>query len=294
MTIRLQQRDLQILSDLGRYGLLDGKVLADRHFGGGDRVPRRRLARLVAENLLQRFSVSEYFYANGRQPYVYALAKRGAEVLLERSPESQPRVIDSVSAQFVAHTLQVSQFLLRLEESAEAIGITTSQWCLEFDVTDSFRINPDPRTAYQSRYILHETFAAPKGKSHAKPYSYRPDAAFCLSYCGHALLGYLEVDRSTEPLRVFGRKLPAFSRMVSEQRYRGHWPSLNGQPVTVRCYVTTRSRRRLKSIAGYLQSRGEAAALRLACADDLKHNLLTDCIWSTVDAPDEKGAVING
>jgi hypothetical protein len=293
MKIRLQQRDFAILRLPGRYGVIDSKALESRCFETGSRVARRRLAKLVAAGLLKRFSVGEYFYSNGRQPYVYALTEHGAEVLVEDDVMDKPRVVGDVSAQFVAHTLQVSQFLLQLDESAAAAGVQAPAWWFEYDATDSFQADPNPKTPYQQRYILHETFEPPKSRPNAKPFSYRPDAAFFLTYKGHALLGYLEVDRSTEPLRVFGRKLPAFARMVGEERFRNHWPSLNGQSVTVRCYVTTKSRRRLRSIAQYAVARGGASPLRLASLNDLDRNLLLDRIWSTVDAPDEKGAVIN-
>ncbi len=294
MQIRLQERDIAILQLLGRYQVVDSKDLEQRCFQTGARVARRRLAKLVLAGFVKRFSVGEYFYANGRQPYVYGLTDRGAESLVVDCDIPNPRIVGDVSAQFVAHTLQVSRFLMRLDESADAAGFRKVDWRLEYDATDAYKADPNPRTAYQNRYILHETFDPPKNKPNAKPFSYRPDAAFFLTYRGHTLLGYLEVDRSTEPLRVFGRKMPAFSRMVGEERFRGHWPSLNGQPVTVRCYVTTKSRRRLRSIAEYVMARGCASPIRLASANDLDRNLLLDPIWSTADKPDAKGSVLNG
>lgn len=294
MSLRLQQRDIDLLSDLARYGVLDSQRLAARHFSGGDRVARRRFAKLTHAGFVNRFSVGEYFYSNGRQPYVYALTERGAEVVIEEKAIDRPRVISDVSPRYVAHTLQVASFLLRLDESAVEASIDMPSWWLEYDLTESFRIDPDPKTPFAERYVLHETFDPPQEKPKAKRFSYRSDAAFSLTYRGHVLLGYLEVDRSTEPLRVFGKKLPAFSRMVSEERFRNHWSELNGQPVTVRCYVTVRSRKRLRSIASYLQSRGQGQAVRLASRSDLDRNILTDAVWSTVDTPDEKGPVIRG
>lgn len=282
-----------MFADLGRYGLLDGRNIADRYFDGGDRVPRRRLAALHREGYLARHSVGEYFYANGRQPFVYALTERGAECAMEHCNVKHPRTLSEVSPGYVAHTLSVSQFLLRLDESAESAGVETPKWLHEYDLTEAFRNDPNPRTPFQQRYLLHETFTHPVSDKKRKAFSYRADAAFQLNFQGHTLLGYIEVDRSTEPLRKFAHKLPGLVRLISEQRFRNHWNNLTGITPTIRCYVLTRSKRRIRSISNYVTTMEGQGYLRFTTEGDLHRNLLVDSIWNSVESPEEKGAVLN-
>ena len=293
-TIQLQERDFLVLLGLAFYGALDTVAIHLAYFAGvSDRVCRRRLSFLVLAGLVRRLTVGEYFGPAGRQPYVYTLTEKGAQLLRDLRDIENPRVLSDISPQFVAHTRDVANFALRFNASAKDSEIATPQWRFEYDLTDEFRVNPNPSTPYQKRYILHETFQPLNGNKNAKPFSYRPDAAFLLSHKQRFLCAYIERDNSTEPHRVLMRKLRGVARLISEKRYQNHWELPTDAKVRVRVYFVTRTMRRLRSLLTALKTASSAAELRFVAESQLDKNLLTDAVWYSTTKPDKPGALLN-
>lgn len=292
VALRLQQRDIDFLRYLSHRGLADAPSIKDAIFPTcGDRAFRRRLALLSDAGFVHRLSIGEYFAAGGRQPYVYSLSELGAEHLKTETGIDRPRVLGDVSPTFVAHQLGVAKFIERVERSAEAIGGTALRWHMEYDLTEKFRADPDPRTPYHERYILHERFQPENGRG--KPFSYRPDAGFILTRAGRQLIGYIERDHSTEPLRVIGLKLNAVKRLIVEQRYANHWPELTDEKPSIRVFLLAKSKRRIRFIMEHITANGGADMLRCACDGELHRNVLSDPIWYSPKSGDEPGAIIH-
>lgn len=292
VALRLQPRDFDFLRYLAYRGLADAPTIKDAVFSTcGDRAFRRRLALLFEAGFVHRLSIGEYFGNNGRQPYVYSLSEKGADLLRSEAGVSEPRVLGEVSPTFVAHQLGVSRFLQRVEDSARMIGIEPIPWRLEYDLTDTFRSDPDPRTPYHERYVLHERFQPENGRG--KPFSYRPDASFLLTHNDRQLVGYVERDHSTEPLRVIGSKLSAVKRLIAEQRFLGHWPQLTDDNPSIRVFLVAKTKRRIRSVLGYVTANGGADMLRCASDGELHRNVLTDPVWYSVKCGDQPGAIIH-
>jgi len=291
---RLQERDIGILLALAFLGAMDTVAIKRHHFpDSSDRVCRRRMSLLQRFGLVSRSTIGQYFGPSGRQPYVYTLTEEGAEALRTLRGIEDARVLSDVAPQFVAHTRDVARFVSRFNASTTALGIDQAQWRFEYDLTDAFRADPNPNTPYQDRYILHETFQPLNGDGKTKPFSYRADLALLLTYKGRTLIGYVERDESTEPLRVIRRKLRGIARLISEKRYTNHWPVSPDARPTIRVYFITKTIRRLRSLMDGLKNEAAARALRFAAEDHLNGNVLTDQVWYSVAKPKKPGALIN-
>jgi len=292
VALRLQDRDFDLLRYLGHRGLADARSVKAAIFPGcGDRAFRRRTALLAEAGFVHRMSIGQYFADGGRQPYVYSLSEKGADILRSERGIENPRVLGEVSPGFVAHQLGVTDFLEGVERSAEAIGVEALRWMLEYDPTERFRTDPDPRTPYHERYVLHERFQSQNGRS--KPFSYRPDASFLLTHGGRQLIGYVERDNSTEPLRVIASKMRAVKRLIEERRFTGHWPELTDDKPSIRVFLLAKSKRRIRFVLEHVAANGGADMLRCACDGELHRNVFTDAIWYSIKGGDQPGAIIH-
>lgn len=292
VTLRLQPRDIDCLRYLAHRGLADAPSVKDAVFANcGDRAFRRRMALLASTGFVHRLSIGEYFADSGRQPYVYSLSEKGADLLRSEAGVTDLRVLGEVSPSFVAHQLGVTKFLERIEDSASLLGVERPPWRLEYDLTEKFRSDPDPRTPYHDRYVLHERFQPENGRG--KPFSYRADASFLLTHNGRQLVGYIERDQSTEPLRVIGSKVNAVKRLIAEQRFLGHWPQITDEKPSIRVFLLAKTKRRVRFILEYVAANGGADMLRCASDGELHRNVFTDSIWYSVKGGEQPGAIIH-
>ncbi len=295
MAFRVQERDLDLAQLLNKIGLGDTPMFAQHVFPDcSDRVRRRRLAILVANGILARLTIGEYHNGNGRIPYVYGLTEKGAEILAERR-DVAPRqlVTDTNSPRHVAHSLAVSQFILKLLKACQALGLEEPKLIFEYDLTEQFKTDPQPTTPYQQRYILHEKFTpSENGNGTPKPFSCRADASFLFCYQEYTFIGYLEADRSTEPRSVIRAKARAFHHLINvEHRYRKHWPNMDSP--SIRVFFMTRNKRRMHSLLSFLAGCQGAELFRFAVADKLTQpTILTAPVWHAVDRPNEPRPII--
>ena len=185
----------------------------------------------------------------------------------------------------MAHTLAVSQFVHTLQQACQRLSLASSDIIFEYDLMDGYRNDPKPTTPYQERYILHEKFEGTTNGQPAKAFSSRADVSFKLMIEQHTLLGYLEADRSSEPLRVIRAKAKAYHHLITvEHRYKKHWPNV-AKP-SVRVYLTVESKRRLESLAAGLLRTPGAELFRIAVMATLSpESILTEPVWYTIDAP---------
>lgn len=287
MPPRVTARDLDTGELLNTVGPLPSPTIKQACFPGcSDRITRRRLHHLVEMNFLRRLTIGMYHNGNGRLPYAYGLTPYGAEVLYEKRGVTPRQVLTDVpSPTHVAHTLAVSQFVHTLRQACQRLPLALPAIIFEYDLTDAYRNDPKPTTPYQQRYILHEKFTPVINGQPGKPFSCRADTSFKLVVGQHTLLGYLEADRSTQPLRVLRAKAKAYHQLIAvEHRYRKHWPNLV-EP-SIRVYCTVESKRRLKSLAaGLLQTPG-AELFRIAVTATLSpETILTEPVWYTIESP---------
>lgn len=210
-SVVLTARDLKILR-----ALLIGRVLdcAQVMTIAGFRIVRRanyRLLKLVRAGLLKRFFVGT---EAGGQKALYALSAKGAAVIGEPSQQIIQRKHDQllVSDAFIAHQLAVNTAWILIQFTALPEGIELIRWL-------SFR---EPITP--SAPIV-------------------PDAYFELKNEKGILPMFLEVDRGTEPQRVWTKKIELYLRLALSGEFKSKF-----NQERFRVLVVALSERRLENI----------------------------------------------
>ncbi len=119
-------RDRDVLADVARWRLLSTRQIERLHFAGGDQAAtalsrarscRRSLERLVRERLLVRLERRIGGVRAGSASFIYSIGPVGQRLIGQPGPRRRWR---EPSAQFVAHTLAVSELYVRLHEAARA------------------------------------------------------------------------------------------------------------------------------------------------------------------------------
>ncbi|MAE68222.1 hypothetical protein CL635_00210 [bacterium] len=131
--------------------------------------------------------------------------------------------------------------------------------------------------------MLYHTF-----QNGREPITCRPDAASLLRIPKQdsnetvPLLGYWEVDRSTESLNQVKSKLPGYAMFLKMQAYRRHWPELT-QPA-VRIFFVCQSQERMANVIDAITGLPAANAFRFCIQGDLEpKDLLNEPIWLATD-----------
>jgi hypothetical protein len=282
--LRLQQRDLAILTELAEVGVLDGQTIGERHFEG-TRTPRacqRRLRLYAGHGLVNALplSVAMDDGRRGRLPSLYRLSRRGAEVLttLAGIPLQQPAKRDP-RPETLLHRLGVAKMRLAVDDACTLRGVTRPRWIMEYDTAP----NPQPRTPAAERFLLYERFPQADGRRA----TCWPDASCLLAVPladggTHPLVVYWEYDRSTERLTQVAAKMYGYGPLLATQAYRKHWPQAIGP--TVRVFFVCPSRVRCEHIATAIGRMPGADVVRFTTATDLEPaRLLSEPIWRTVD-----------
>jgi hypothetical protein len=157
------------------------------------------------------------------------------------------------------------------------------EWILECDRWPGVAVT----APLHERFVLYETFR--NGNSTV---SFRPDASCHIRVrkrdkdgtkrAGNAfhLIGYLEVDRSTESLSQIQGKLPgihAFTRQPGA--HRRHWPSVPN--ALVRVFFLCRSVERIANVARSIRKHPASELFRFATFADLEQpeRVFTEPVW---------------
>ena len=215
--MRLTARDRNIILAVYRYRLLSAHQVEALLFRsekphGKRTVCQRRLQLLYHHGFLERLP-SPIFLGEGRQPYVYALARRGADLLateLDRDRADigwQPKY-NQVGISFVQHTLAINDVRLVLTLLAEDGRWQLTQWLDESDF----------RTAeFQDK--------VPYRVQGARMTRIFPDGYFTLQlpHLKQEAHFFLEVDQGTMSNKLWQDKMKAYYQFrqngLSEQLY---------------------------------------------------------------------------
>jgi hypothetical protein len=124
--ITLMPRDIEMLRAVHRHRLLRSTHVA-LLFGGGRQAILRRLQLLFHHGFLDRPAMQLDWYSRGSEPMVYALGRRGAQVLelsdrTKRANAFRKTTSRNVSRTFLHHTLAVAEALVTFEAACRRDG----------------------------------------------------------------------------------------------------------------------------------------------------------------------------
>ncbi|MBI2806062.1 MAG: replication-relaxation family protein [Planctomycetes bacterium] len=282
--IRVNSRDVSVLSEIGEVGLLDVETLWERHFPAdhSGKACLRRLRLFCAHDILLPISVSVSFAMerSGRPRRLFRLTERGAELLQEMTGRSDLHFSNKeLRPETVMHRLGVAKLRLTVNDACGLQRLQKPRWIGEYDTVPNVHFE----AKFSERFILCEKLLTPDG-GYASCW---PDASCCLriphpSGQGEAaLLVYWEYDRSTETLTQVAGKIPGFHALLATAVYRKHWPDVD-RPA-VRVFFVTQSEERLHNIREAIKNLQGAEHVRLAVLHDMKpERLLSAPIWKTV------------
>ncbi len=186
----LTDNDQAVLAFLAAIRLASGQQLARRLWSAGDptdasaRVARRALRRLETERVLERLPRRVGGVRAGSASVIYGLGPASRR-LLARDGQSIPR-LGTPGARYVAHTLAITELVVRLHQAAQAGRLDVIELQTEPDCWRSFLagfgarriLKPDLFArigvgAYEDRWFIEvdlATEAAPTVQSKAERY----------------------------------------------------------------------------------------------------------------------------
>jgi hypothetical protein len=279
----LQPRDREVLSSLGENGLMDTEMLHARHFADvSHRRCRQRLSLYQQHNLTRTTTLKLWTNESSqRAPTVHCLTERGVEVVLSfDSPNgNRPLRVSKGEPQpaTIHHRLQIVRTKLILDAACRANGLTTPHWILEQDrdPTASSELPPNQR-----RLLYHAFHGQP-------PCTCQPDAA-CrfpvprdlanLKAGINDVIGFFEIDRSSEGRKQITNKLPGYARLLTEHTYARYFPKTEN--AVVRVFWVCRSAERIASLRERFAKEAVAQFFRFTTIGELNlSSALTTPIW---------------
>ena len=202
----LSQRDLDVLTSLRSYRLMNGRHIQRLHFAGhasddtGERVCRRVLRRLHELDLVRRLERRIGGVRAGSAGHIHAITPLGHRIL---ESETRHRWREP-SAGFVAHTLAIAE----IATMANQLALTHSREVLA--------IEPEP-DAWRT---FHDG---------AVEITLKPDLAMRVADTENERSWFVEVDLDTESRTVLQRKCQIYThywRSGIEQEEHGLYPQV--------------------------------------------------------------------
>ena len=257
--IILTPRDLDILRAVYRHRFLRSTHLVALS-GGSRQTTLRRLQLLFHHGYLDRPPMQLDWYARGSEPLIYALGKRGAEVLAVEGV-ARPRGIRwdtknrNLSRVFLHHTLAVAEVMLAFEvacRNREEVRFIPPEEVLQRAPTETRRLRLPFRWQVEIR-------------QDGKPcrLSVEPDWVFGLQFenapeSRQRVFFFLEADRGTMPVVRRGLTQTSFLRKLlayQETWRRGFHREYLGVP-NFRVLTVTTSRERIEHLVEACRSLG--------------------------------------
>lgn len=269
-SIRLENRDVEVLEALATHRFLSGEQLRRLIFRCGPSMVRRRLRALYDHRLIARVAMVAQ-PTQGIPPFVYVLGKDGAGVLAETGREASPGAGNSL--RIMRHRYLINEFLVTLIEAARGTPWTVAEWRHEEEL-----LMPAPGGLTRPEQVVHRLLT--------RPMPFLPDGYCQLrSTTGELLSYFVEIDRATHPLRVWRERARLygayadpltglFRRRFQQDRFR-------------LLIVTTpdyRGRSRRDNIMAALRQGSGPADLFLATTVlEIRTERILGPIWRTID-----------
>lgn len=274
-TLALQERDVDLLRTIESYRLLSSPQLQLLFADESERGLYRRLHALYHHGYLDRLK------GEPNAPIVYALAARGAEILVEHGHLKEVPVFTKKNAElqrrYVAHQAMIADFRIALELATRAhTGVELVFFHPEGSALHD-RVSTGRGTAipvYPDGFFSLHFPGRPEGRNRA--------------YC------FLEADRSTMILRRYVTKLTGYWRWFEQGRHTEKFGIRVFRVLTI-----TRSEERMASLlratagADHLEP-GRAMFWFTAQGryPPTRPAALFDPIWETPDAPGQGRSVL--
>jgi hypothetical protein len=222
--VRITLRDIEVLKDLYTSRYMTAPQIQALHWRenrGGEygqiTACRRRLRLLFDAGLIRRIE-PHFRYSEGKQPLIYALDRRGAQVLTDQlsiDPATiacKPHERES-NWPFLQHILDTTDARIAITLAADARGLTVAQWYNELELRSG-----DLCDVVSLEY--------PDGSTHRA--AVVPDALFCLQTSeGKQTYWCVEIDKRTitvEPTnweaRGWMRKIRTYTTYFSSDLYK--------------------------------------------------------------------------
>lgn len=164
--LRLQCRDIDLLTTLGEVGLLDTLTLHRRFFPADKtlRSCRRRLQLYVDYDLTQQVFVRlSSTQRNGRLPTIHRLTAKGADILQAETGQRPLRFARSDPPKLthtLLHRLGMAKVQLTVNDACLMKKLPKPVWILEYDPIPG----APPNAPLSDRFILRHDFPAAVGK----------------------------------------------------------------------------------------------------------------------------------
>jgi hypothetical protein len=232
---RLSDRDLAVLSSVGRFRFLTAEHIEAMHFNdhasveSGGRTCRRVLVRLRRERVLGVLNRRVGGVRAGSQGLVYFLDTAGERIQRQGEPIRRGRRFPEPSARFLDHTLAIADVAVRIKAAADASGAEVVQVAPE---KEARRHYTDRLGALQAlRPDLYVELAARPGDEDVRAF-------------------FVEVDLGHESLPTVLRKCQqyeAYYQTGIEQRDFGGFPRVVWGMGAYRPEIAERRRQTLKA-----------------------------------------------
>ena len=279
----LQPRDREVLASLGENGVMDTDLIHAHHFQDvSHRRCRQRLWLYQQHGLTRTTSLTLWTNENSRRaPTIHCLAERGVEVVLSLDGNRPLRVSKGEpQPATIHHRLQIVHTKLVFDAACRVNGLTAPQWILEQDRDPAASSELPPN---QRRLLYHSfldpprctcqpdaacRFAVPRDLS-------KPDAGVS------DVIGFFEIDLSSEGRKQILGKLPGYSRLLSRRTYCRYFRETDN--AIVRVFWVCRSMERIQSLCEKLSSEPVAQFFRFTTITEFTaDSALTVPIWQDV------------
>ena len=279
----LQPRDREVLMSLGENGLMDTDMLHTHHFAEvTHRRCRQRLSLYQQHGLTRTATLKLWTNESSlRAPTVHSLTERGVEVVLslETYDSTRPLRVSKGEPQpaTIHHRLQIVRTKLIFDAAFQANGLTTPQWILEQDRDPHANVDLPPNQRRLLYHVFHGQSTFTCQSDAACRFSVPRDLAHPKSGLND-VIGFFEIDCSSEGRKQLVNKLPGYARLLSEQTYARYFP--HPQNAIVRVFWVCRTAERITSLRERFAKEQVAQFFRFTTINDLTPStVLTTPIW---------------
>ncbi len=237
--MRLTARDVSIILSVYENRFLKRDQIQRLHFADASRIAcTLRIKKLYEHKFLDRFE-KPVIRGNGSQQMIYALNRRGADVVaatleIDRHKVKWNRANNYVEFLFLEHTLGISEFRVCLDVALA----DRSEELIFYQRGDRSHLRRINMTGAKKKYFV-----------------VAPDAFFGIESGRGKHVFFLEVDMGTEPLSRFAEKIVAYKRYWKSHQYTEEYGFNHFRVLTV-----AESERRLINL---IKATGKAGGQRM-------------------------------